>query len=222
MPMLIRTLGLLLVVVALAGGGAAAQAPALTAQQRAEFEQWWDAQPKIPMPYENDGAKVLIVEFTDLQCPFCRQKHIELKPILEKYAAKPKDVTFILKHWPINTACNAGVSRTLHPAACDAAAAVVMGRPKKTADLLVDWLFMNQDGMTSATVRRAAAEVGKIADFDAQYARAIQEVKTDAALGSSLRVDATPTIFVNARRIPSGLPPRYFEALLELEIKRAK
>jgi protein-disulfide isomerase len=77
--------------------------------------------------------------------------------------------------------------------------------------------------MTPATVRRAAVEVGKITDFDAQYARAIQEVKTDAALGSSLRVDSTPAFFVNGRRVPGGgLPPHYFEALLELEIKRAK
>jgi hypothetical protein len=225
MPNRIRTLALLLAVAAVAGGGAAAQAPAapLTEAQRAEFAQWWDGQPKIPLPYDNDGSKVLIVEFTDLQCPFCRQKHIELKPILAKYAARPTDVTFLLKHWPINPACNAGVSRMLHPVACDAAAAVVMGRPKKTADLLVDWFFMNQEGMTPATVRRAAVEVGKITDFDAQYARAIQEVKTDAALGSSLRVDSTPAFFVNGRRVPGGgLPPHYFEALLELEIKRAK
>ncbi len=223
MRTLTRTLALFLVVLALTGGGATAQGRVLTAAERAEFEQWWDSQPKISLPYDNDGAKVLILEFTDLQCPFCRQKHIELKPILAKYAAKPGDVRFLLKHWPINTACNAGASRTLHPAACDAAAAAVMARPKKTAEQLIDWLFMNQDGMTAATVRRAAAEVGKITDFDAGYARAIQEVKTDAALGSSLHVDSTPAFFVNGRRVPGGgLPPVYFEALLELEISRAK
>jgi protein-disulfide isomerase len=230
MPMLIRMLALLLVVVALAGGSAAAhrgpgaaQGPVLTAAQLAGFESWWDGQPKIPLPFDNDGAKVLIVEFTDLQCPFCRQKYVELKPILEKYAARPQDVKFIMKHWPINSNCNAGAARTLHPAACEAAAAVVMGRPKKTADLLVDWLYMHQDGMTGATVRKAAAEVGKVTDFDAQYARAIQEVKTDAAIGSSLRVDGTPAFFVNGRRVPGGgLAPNYFEALIELEIKRAK
>ena len=98
-----------------------------------------------------------------------------------------------------------------------------MARPKKTADKLMDWLFMHQDQMTPATIRQAAAEVGKITDFDAQYARAIQEVKTDAALGSSLQVNSTPSFFVNGRRVPGGgLTPQYFEALLELELKRAK
>ena len=201
----------------------AAQTHGSSPQDLAKFEQWWDAQPKITLPFDNDGAKILVVEFTDLQCPFCRQKYLEVTPILEKYAANPKDLKFILKHWPINTACNAGVGRTLHPAACDAAAAVVMARPKKTADKLMDWFFQHQDQMTAATVRQAAADVGKITDFDAQYARAIQEVKTDAALGSSLQVNSTPSFFVNGRRIPGGgLTPQYFEALLELELKRAK
>ena len=217
MSMLSRTLALLAFVFA-------AQAPApvsLTPEQRAQFEQWWDAQPKIALPFENDGAKILVVEFTDLQCPFCRQKYIEVTPLIEKLAANPKDLKFILKHWPINTACNAGASRTLHPSACDAAAAVVMARPKKTVDKLIDWFFMHQDGMTAATVRQAALDVGKITDFDAQYARAIQEVKTDAALGSSLRVDGTPAFFVNGRRLPGGgLAPQYFELLLDLELKR--
>src|SRR6185436_10524935 len=90
------------------GATARAQTPALTPEQRAEFEKWWEGQPKITLPFDNDGAKVLVVEFTDLQCPFCRQKYIEVTPILEKYAARPKDLKFILKHWPINTSCNAG------------------------------------------------------------------------------------------------------------------
>ena len=126
-----------------AGGLARAQSSqALTALQRADFERWWDAQPKIDMPFENDGAKVLIVEFTDLQCPFCRQKYIELKPVLDKYAERPKDVKFLMRHWPINTACNQ-VSQTLHPSACEAAAAAVMARRKGTTDTLVDWLFLH-------------------------------------------------------------------------------
>lgn len=206
---------------------ALAQAPAagpvaLTDVQRAQFEQWWDTQPKVTLPYENNGVKVLIVEFTDYQCPFCRGKYIELKPILEKYAGRPKDVTLLVKNWPINTACNQ-VTQTLHPSACDAAAAVVMARRKGTADQLMDWYFMHQAEMTPATVRSAAASVGKITDFDAQYARAIQEVKTDAALGSSLSVSSTPSFFLNGRRLPGGgLAPQYFELLIELELKRAK
>jgi protein-disulfide isomerase len=201
-----------------------AQTPApLTAAQIADLERWWDAQPKISMPFDNDGAKVLIVEFTDLQCPYCRQKYIELKPVLEAYAARPMEVKFLIKYWPISSDCNPRVSANTHPSACDAAATAVMARRKRTADSVIDWFFVHQPEMTAATVRRVASEVGKITDFDAQYARAIQEVKTDAALGTSLGVNSTPSFFVNGRRIPGGgLAPALFGALIELEIRRAK
>ena len=204
-------------------GAPAASSEPLTAAQRTETERWWEQQPKVSLPFENDGAKVLIVEFTDLQCPHCRQKYIELKPILDKYTARPKEVKFLLKHWPLSSTCNSAVGTNMHVAACDAAAAVVMARRKGTADKLVDWFFLHQDEMSPATVRRAAADVGKVTDFDAQYARAIQEVKTDVSLGSALGVNATPSFFLGGRRIPGGgVGPQYFEALVELELKRAK
>ena len=202
---------------------APALGPTLTAEQRAQFEHWWDTQPKVSLPFENDGAKILIVEFTDLQCPFCRQKYIELKPILEKYKSRPKDVVLLVKYWPISSLCNPKVGQNVHPAACDAAAAVVMARRKGTAEQLSDWFFMHQDEMTPTTVRTAAADIGKVTDFDAQYQRAIQEVKTDIALGSALDVGSTPSFFVNGRRIPGGgLAPQYFSALFDLELARAK
>jgi protein-disulfide isomerase len=214
---------LLLVAGLLAAPLRAQSSQILTPEQRTEFGRWWEQQPKLSMPFENNGAKVLIVEFTDLQCPHCRQKYVELKPILDKYAGRPKEVTLLLKHWPISTGCNPGVTVNVHPSACDAAAAVVMARQKGTADALIDWFFLHQDEMTPATVRRAASEIGKIADFEAQYARAIQEVKTDIALGSALGVNSTPSFFVNARRLPGGgVAAQYFAALLDLEVARAK
>ena len=111
----------LLLVAALPPARPAAQSPqVLTAEQRTEFGRWWEQQPVLNMPFDHNGAKVLIVEFTDLQCPHCRQKYFETKPVLDKNAARPKDVTLLLKHWPIGTACNAGISVNLHPTACDA------------------------------------------------------------------------------------------------------
>jgi protein-disulfide isomerase len=34
-------------------------------------------------------------------------------------------------------------------------------------------------------------------------------------------VTSTPTFFINGRRIRGGIPPQYFEAAIELELKRA-
>ena len=200
-----------------------AQVQPLADQERSEFERWWDQQPTMKMPFDNGGAKVLIVEFADLQCPHCRKQYFAYEPILEQYAQRPKEVTLLLRHWPFDRQCNAQYpSTTSHPFSCDAAAAVVMARPHGTAQKLTRWLFEHQDELNAATVRRAAAEVGGIPDFDAQYAKAIQEVKTDASLGSALGVTGTPAYFINGRRVPGGgMAPQYFQAAIDLELKRA-
>ena len=192
----------------------------LAQDQRTELERWWDLQPKIEMPYSNDGAKVLLVKFNDYQCPPCRATYFAYEPVIEKYKDRPKDFRYELKHYPLDPSCNGSVASLVHPAACDAAAAAVMAGPKGTFDKLTDWFFMHQDQLSPATVRTAAREVGGITDFDAEYPRAIQEVKTEAATGAALGVNSTPTFFLNGRKV-GGLPPAAMDALIELEIKRA-
>jgi uncharacterized membrane protein/protein-disulfide isomerase len=201
-----------------APAAAAAQGPALTQSQQSEFERWWELQPKVDLRFPAEGAKVLVVKFNDYQCGACKETHVAYEPILAKY--KPSEVKYLMKHFPLAPGCNAAVSRLVHVAACDAAAAAVMARPKGTFDKLTAWLFEHQEELSPATVRRAAAEIGGISDFDAQYARAIEEVKADAAAGTALGVGRTPTFFVNGRRLEGGLPPKYFESVLEIELKR--
>jgi protein-disulfide isomerase len=196
------------------------QVQPLAPDQRTELERWWDLQPKTDMPYSNDGAKVLLVKFNDYQCPPCRGTYFAYEQVLEKYKDRPKDFKYELKHFPLDPACNGGVSNLIHPAACDAAAAAVMAQSKGTFDKLTDWFFMHQDQLSPSTVRTAAKDVGGITDFDAEYAKAIQQVKTDAATGAALGVNSTPTFFLNGRKI-AALPPAALEALIDLEIKRA-
>ncbi len=227
----------LLIAAIVVGGGATllavfpreavvAQAPApvdfppLTDAERAQFAAWWDAQEKVDVPLTSN-AKVLIVKFNDFQCPPCRQSHAEYRGILAKYEASG-DVQFVLKHFPLDPECNAAVPGGQHLAACEAAAAVVMARPKGTVAKLEDWLFANQAALNPAAVRQGAREVGGITDFDAQYQRALQEVKADAGLGAMLGVQSTPTFIINGHRIRGMMQPRAFDAAIKLEIERAK
>jgi uncharacterized membrane protein len=79
---------------------AAAPAPGLTDQQRADFLKWYEVQPRVSVPIELGGAKVLVVKFNDYQCPPCRQSYMEYKPIIEKYKATGQ-LKFVLKHFPL-------------------------------------------------------------------------------------------------------------------------
>lgn len=200
------------------------QLPVVTADQRTELERWWDMQPKIAnFPYDNAGAKVLIVEFADFQCPHCREMYFAAQPVIDQYVAShPKDVKFMFKTWPINKNCNPTVPSVNFVASCDASVAYLEAKPKGTADKLKDWFFSHQEELSPTTVRRAAADVGKVTDFDGGYDKAIQEIKTDASIGSSLGVNSTPSFFINGKRIPGGgVPPQYFGPLIDVELKKA-
>jgi protein-disulfide isomerase/uncharacterized membrane protein len=202
---------------------AAAPPPALTDVQKSELERWWDMQEKVDMPFPNDGAKVLIVKFNDYQCPPCRQTYFAYEPILAQYKDRPKDVKYVMEHFPLDPKCNSAVTTLMHPAACDAAAAAEMAKQKGTAtyDKLTDWFFVNQDKLSPATVREAARDVAGIGNFDAGYPKAIQEVKTEASIGGVLGVKSTPTFFINGRRLVGGQSPVVMQGIIDLELKRA-
>lgn len=193
------------------------------ADRRSEFERWYAAQPRVPIVVPAEGAKVLIVDFSDFQCPFCKQAYESLKPILAKYnAQQPGAVKLVLKDFPLDSKCNENVQNGgPHPAACEAAVAVRLARTKNRDQALEDWLFANQPAMTSETVRNAAREIGQVTDFQQKYASTIELVKGDIAFGHSLNVSATPTLFINGVKIAGVLAPPYLDRAIELELQRA-
>jgi protein-disulfide isomerase len=72
-------------------------------------------------------------------------------------------------------------------------------------------------------VREAAKDVGGIEDFNGGYAKALEEVKADARMGGVLGVNSTPTFFLDGRKLPPGVvPPEYIDALIAVELQRAK
>ena len=202
----------------------AATAQAASADTRSEFVRWYTAQPRVPLIVPTEGAKVLIVDFSDFQCPYCRQAYVALKPIIEKYnAQQPNTVRLVLKDFPLDSKCNANVQNGgPHPSACEAAVAVRLAKAKNREEAMEDWFFSDhQTEMTSETVRKWAREVGQVTDFDAKYASTIDAVKGDIAFGHTLDVSATPTMFINGVKIAGVLAPQYLDQAIAFELQRA-
>jgi uncharacterized membrane protein len=132
---------------AAAAAAAAVPSPPLQADQQAELEKWWALQPVSPnFPFANEGAKVLIVEFADFQCPHCKQMYLAYKPILDRYLSqRPNDVKFIFKTWPISSKCNPSVPGVSFQATCEASAAYQMAQKNGTGDKIKDWFFVHQE-----------------------------------------------------------------------------
>ncbi len=195
---------------------AAPQYPPLTDTQRAEFERWWDVQPKVDVPVDREGAKVLILKFNDFQCPPCRLTYNEYLGVLAKYTGNG-DVKFVLKHFPLDPECNPSGGQ--HFAACEAAATYALAKQKGSAGKMEAWLFANQATLDPAVVKRGAAEIAGITNFDAEYARILPEIRADIDLATRLEVRSTPTFFINGRKL-GGVAAQAFEAAIELELKR--
>jgi uncharacterized membrane protein/protein-disulfide isomerase len=196
---------------------------AATQNASSEFERWYAAQQRVPLIVPSDGAKVLIVDFSDFQCPYCRQAFVSLKPIIAKYNAQQANtVRLVLKDYPLDSECNINVQNGgPHPSACEAAVAVRLARGHNREDAMEEWLFANQEGMTPDTVKKAARDVGQVTDFDTKYTSLLELVKGDIAFGKSLGVQATPTLFINGVRIAGVLAPQYLDQAIALELQKA-
>ena len=184
--------------------------------QLAEFNKWVDSQPHVNVPVPPNGAQVLIVEFLDYQCPSCRQAYMEYKGIVAKYQNNPK-VRFVTMDFPLDSECN---TAGIHPAACEAAAAVRMAKARGKGAEMQEYFFSNQEKMTPTWVKDSVRKVASVSDFDGEYAKVQEQVKADAALGRQLDVQGTPTFFVNGIKV-NALRPVFFEALIEHELKKA-
>ena len=192
------------------------------ADRQSEFIRYWESQPRMQLPVSADGASVVIVRFSDYQCPSCAQTYTDYKPVVARYNAQyPGAIRVVQKDFPLETECNTGLARDIHVASCEAAAASKAAHAKGRGEAMDDWLYANYQILTPASVRKAAAEVGGVADFDAQYKSLINTVKGDIALATILGVKVTPTFFINGVKLEGALPVQYFELALQLELKKA-
>lgn len=205
---------------------ASTQAEALATYQpvpegeRQKLEAWWAVQPQVDLPIPAaEGTKVLIVKFSDYQCPACRSAHLALKPVLAKYEGQ--GVELVMKHYPLEPECNPNAASMNHYGSCEAAAAYEMAKSTPHLARLDDWLFDHQQDLNKAVVSDAAREQAGITDYDVRYGAALDTVKADAGLGKLLGVGSTPTIYINGKKVnPSVLPPAYYDALIDIELKK--
>jgi protein-disulfide isomerase/uncharacterized membrane protein len=198
----------------------AAAVPAASSQQIQQLEQWLAQQPRVTVMAPSDGAAVVIVKFNDYQCPGCGQTFRDYKPVLAKWAKQaPGKVKFITKDYPLERQCNAFVPSDLHLGACEAAVAVRLAREKGKAEAMEEWLYANQPAMNPDTVKKAAATVGGVTDFDARFAGTLELVKADVAQGGQLKIGGTPSFFMNGMPLP-GLKGEFFDAAIAWELRR--
>ena len=167
------------------------------------------------------GAPVVIVEFSDFECPYCKNEAGVLREnLLKEY---PKQVHLYYKQFPL---------QSLHPWA-KAAALASRCIYKQNHDAFWayhDWIFDKQSDITPENLKDKVlefakgekgldgAQLGSCMDTKATEA----EVQKDIDEGHALDVDSTPTLFVNGRKIASAIDWPTLKSIIDYEIEYQK
>jgi protein-disulfide isomerase len=154
-------------------------------------------------------GKVLLLEFSDFQCPYCASVKDSLKQFAQKHA---DEVTLVYKHFPLTRIHDQAL-----PAALAAWAAGQQGKFWEFHDVL----FANQKTLSDAFYQETAKSLNlNIAKFngDRKSPAATKAIAADAAMAESLSIDGTPS-FVMGGELFSGPVP--LEAL-EKRLLKAK
>ena len=156
-------------------------------------------------------APVTIVEFTDFQCPYCKTATDTVKQVLEKYPGKVK---WVFRDFPIPR---------LHPEAPKAhEAARCAGEQGKFWEYH-DLLFDRSPRQAPADLKRYANDLKLgTAAFDQclDSGKQAGEVNSDVQDGVRLRVEGTPTFFINGRRLAGSEPLATFQKIIDSELAR--
>lgn len=164
-------------------------------------------------------AAVQLVVFGDYNCSHCRDFDPEALRLAEDF---PDDVRVVFKFFPLDATCNPYMGREQVSSSCVAAAAAYAAHQQ---DHFLDFhllLFEHFQNHAPARVLANAEEAG-ITDLEAFLAILQSEataghIRRDIDEAVRAGVQATPTVFVNGRRLESHrLPPgtTRYQALLQ-------
>lgn len=157
-------------------------------------------------------ARVTIVEFSDFECPFCRETAERLRTIRGRY---PRDVAVVYRHYPLS----------YHKHAVPAAKASLCAARQGRFEGYHDALFARQDslGLIPWTQLAAIAGIPDVPGFEEcmRGPDPVPEIERDLAAGTRLGVRGTPAILVNDRLV-FGAPPGLLEELVERAVRESR
>ncbi|HEY4741770.1 MAG TPA: thioredoxin domain-containing protein [Candidatus Acidoferrales bacterium] len=145
-------------------------------------------------------SKITLVEFSDFECPHCRQLHEYLKTLEQKYP----QVRIVFKNYPIEA---------IHPWAMTAA---IAGHCAYETSSDAFWkmeaaIFDQQDLISAENAYEKLTDAAVAAGLQRDTFRACladpaakEVVQVDLAAGQKLGVNSTPTVFVNGREAIGG------------------
>lgn len=169
----------------------------------------------------NPEASVVLVEFADLECGYCKRASSQLRRLYDVYS---DDVLFVFKHYPMDPTCNPGVRNKKHRRACRAAHAAVCAQEQRRFWAFHDLAFKNQHQLRDENLRAYAEAVEMDMDaFDGCMSdrERIAAVYADGEDGQTVDIHGTPRIFIDGRLYRSGTSAEQMAMAIERALGRS-
>jgi protein-disulfide isomerase len=142
----------------------------------------------------NPGAKIILVEYGDYQCPHCGMAYPLIKRLLTQFKT---DLLFIFRNFPL---------QEIHPEAMLAAAAAeAAGRQNKFWEMH-DLIFEHQNSLSGDFLIQSAEGLHLNMDqfaADSNSEAILSRVENDFEGGIRSGVNGTPSFFLNGNRLNS-------------------
>lgn len=152
------------------------------------------------------NAAIVIMEFSDFQCPFCKAAF----PSIREITLENPNIKYIYRDFPVDV---------LHSEARSAAEAAACAHEQELFWPYHDRLFQNQHNLTNEALVKYARQTGlDIEKFTNCFERGTfaEEVERDRLIGIDLGVRGTPTWFINGEKVEGVISQEGWEGLFEI------
>jgi protein-disulfide isomerase len=160
-----------------------------------------------------ETAPVTVVEFSDFQCPYCKQVVPTMEQALARYEGK---LRLVFRQYPLTS---------IHPQAYKAAEASLCAADQGKFWELHDAMFADQAALDVPALEGKAKDLGlDVAAFSScvSSGKYTEQVREDLKAGSAAGVTGTPAFFVNGRPLSGAIGLDRLSEIVDEELARAK
>jgi protein-disulfide isomerase len=188
-------LGIVGIIFAFKPGGGSSSQPTLSVNTVASSDQ----------TKGNKEAKLILIEYSDFQCPACGRYYFLLKQLNQEYGDQ---IQFVYRHFPL---------KRIHLYAQLAAQATEAAGKQGKFWEMHDLIFENQkEWSEQKNAKKTLIEYAKSLNLDVDKFKSDlgskevkNKVQADYQSGVKAGVDSTPTLFLNGKKLPN--PKSYSE-----------
>lgn len=180
----------------------------------------------------NPNAELTVYSFTDFLCSACYKYYQIEKYLLSKYKDRIK---FIYYNYPLDKDCNSYMQKTIYKNSCVAARAMLAVNKTGFIEPYIVKHFIDYDQMHTKYDMSTALTKLNLVESDLHkglsttaFATIMESPETKKVLNDHIefakkfKIDATPTIFINKRRIVGVPPVEILDALIQRELSAKK